>query len=384
MTVASLTPIEELRLETLYSYNILDTPQESDFDKLVELAYHITGCPMIAISFIDRDRQWLKAQKGLGIDSIDRGTSLCTYTNLEEQEIIIEDLLQDSRFSSHPMVAGGFCFRFYAGIKISSPNGLTMGTLCMSDTVPRSLTESQVAALRLITQQVCTILETRLQNNFLRKRAEELITLEQRTVQHNLVQQESERQQIGYRLHEGFAQTLAACHALMTHAEQNEAIRLRTIQLTRKELHQLIHEVRDYSRAITPTTMRRVDLADMLSSLIDQTRTLSSITIRLEVKGRTERINREAAMGLYRNVQEFLTQMQENGNASSVLIRLKVGSSVSLLLMDNRTTQSQTELEKNTLVRTMHNRTLHFNGTVRYKPFSVKGNAMLIALPNSN
>ena len=58
--------IEEItRLQTVLSFNILDTPYEQDFDGLVQLASLICDCPIAIISMIDDTRQWYKAKVGI-------------------------------------------------------------------------------------------------------------------------------------------------------------------------------------------------------------------------------------------------------------------------------------------------------------------------------
>lgn len=63
MQFAILPDNEEQRLNNLLSYEILDTPEEKDFNDLAELAVQISGCPYALISFTDKDRQWFKAKK---------------------------------------------------------------------------------------------------------------------------------------------------------------------------------------------------------------------------------------------------------------------------------------------------------------------------------
>ena len=53
------------RLKSLYRYGILDTPKEDEFEKLVRLVCEVFDVPIAAISFVDRERQWFKAEVGL-------------------------------------------------------------------------------------------------------------------------------------------------------------------------------------------------------------------------------------------------------------------------------------------------------------------------------
>ena len=58
------------RLQTLLSYNILDTPQEDEFDNLVKLISLICNTPIALISMLDDRRQWNKAKIGIEPDEV--------------------------------------------------------------------------------------------------------------------------------------------------------------------------------------------------------------------------------------------------------------------------------------------------------------------------
>ncbi|NNK16930.1 MAG: hypothetical protein HKP51_08505 [Sulfitobacter sp.] len=62
---ADLHPLNAERLDTLHGFDILDTPEETEFNEIVELASQICGTPISLISLVDEDRQWFKASVGL-------------------------------------------------------------------------------------------------------------------------------------------------------------------------------------------------------------------------------------------------------------------------------------------------------------------------------
>ena len=167
---------EEKRLDDLYAYGILDTAREEDFEELVALAAQVSGCPIATISFVDRNRQWFKASKGLEVSETPREISFCTHTLLEEGAMIIEDARQDERFAANPVVTGDMQIIFYAGTPIISTNGHKLGTVCVIDHKKRTFSDEQLAALKIIAKQVTHLLDLRLQNKILQERSQNLVS----------------------------------------------------------------------------------------------------------------------------------------------------------------------------------------------------------------
>jgi anti-sigma regulatory factor (Ser/Thr protein kinase) len=151
---------ETARLAALRSYRILDTEPEAAFDDLTLLASQICGTPIAAISLIDNDRQWLKSKVGLPFGEGPRHLSFCTHA-LSESMMIVRDAREDDRFRENPMVTGEPHVRFYAGAPLVTPDGHALGTLCVVDRQPRTLTEEQTQALDALRRQVQSQLELR-------------------------------------------------------------------------------------------------------------------------------------------------------------------------------------------------------------------------------
>jgi signal transduction histidine kinase/ActR/RegA family two-component response regulator len=153
--------VEESRLKVLQEYAILDTQDENIFDDLTYLASHICQTPMALITLLDRDRQWFKSKLGFEIKETPRDIAFCNKTIEHAEVFVIRDALQDVRFAENPLVTSRPHIRFYAGARITSPEGYTLGSLCVLDTKPKELTEEQRAALQALARQVMNLLESR-------------------------------------------------------------------------------------------------------------------------------------------------------------------------------------------------------------------------------
>lgn len=97
MIVAPLTDNESERLRDLFKYNILDTPEEQDFNDIVCLASQICGTSISLISLIDKDRQWFKVKVGLRVDETHRNLDFCAHTIQSDELMMVKNALQDER-----------------------------------------------------------------------------------------------------------------------------------------------------------------------------------------------------------------------------------------------------------------------------------------------
>ncbi|HLM42425.1 MAG TPA: GAF domain-containing protein, partial [Myxococcaceae bacterium] len=155
---------EEKRLQALRRYGILDTPPESEYDDIVQLAARLCDVPIALVSLVDRDRQWFKANVGLpGVSETERCISFCTFAIEQEHVFVVEDATQDARFASNPLVTQAPFIRFYAGASIQTEEGFNLGTLCVIDREPRVLTDAQRQGLLALKRQVELHLRMRLQ-----------------------------------------------------------------------------------------------------------------------------------------------------------------------------------------------------------------------------
>ena len=101
MTYPYNDDVEEIkRLQTLLSFNILDTPPQEEFDSLVKLISLICDSPIAIISMIDDKRQWYKAKVGIPQNEVPRDQTFCRYTLEQDDLLEITDARKDWRIAS--------------------------------------------------------------------------------------------------------------------------------------------------------------------------------------------------------------------------------------------------------------------------------------------
>lgn len=161
-TPAPTLPEEPERMEALRRYEVLDTEADPEFDHIAELASIVCQAPIALVTLVDEQRQWFKARVGLDLESTDRDAAFCAHAIASNDLMVVRDAMNDSRFSTNPLVLGDPKIRFYAGAPIITPDGHRIGTVCAIDREPRELGPAQQAALGVLARMAMDHLEARL------------------------------------------------------------------------------------------------------------------------------------------------------------------------------------------------------------------------------
>ena len=144
MMKPALHPLEAARQETINALDLGTSGSEPTYDAIVSLLADAIDVPICLLSIVDGGRQYFKSNIGLRVDEIPRDISFCGHAILRSDELmVVEDTALDERFSDNPLVLGYPNIRFYAGAVINAPNNLPVGTVCVIDRNPRTLSDQE-------------------------------------------------------------------------------------------------------------------------------------------------------------------------------------------------------------------------------------------------
>jgi GAF domain-containing protein len=141
---------ESQRLKAVALYRTVDEAVSKTLNDLTRLAAAICETPISLITILEADQQIFMARQGIEGQGTLRRDAFCNHALSIDDLLIVEDAQNDQRFQQNPYVIGDPHIRFYAGAPLTVEDGATLGTLCVIDSEPRTLTDHQQEALRIL------------------------------------------------------------------------------------------------------------------------------------------------------------------------------------------------------------------------------------------
>ncbi|MBS4066910.1 MAG: GAF domain-containing protein [Chitinophagaceae bacterium] len=317
MSTAPIPHNEELRLNDLYSYEILDSSPEEEFNDLVELASLFCRTPISLISLVDRKRQWFKARKGFSKAQTDRSSSFCAHALLGNDVMVIEDAASDIRFAHNPLVTGESRIRFYAGAPIVSPEGYKLGTVCVLDNKPQRFSEIQRKVLELISKQVTKLLELRQKNILIQKKAKESIAYKSQLISRVFHDNEQDKRIIADNLHEDLAQRLVYC----IHALGGKSIH-QHMDVIRDEMNRILIDLRVLTYTISPLSDENFNPVELIRDFVDRVAVTFPCRIILKQADADDFFHPKVSVNLIRIMEEWLRLLLKKDDLNLVEIEI--------------------------------------------------------------
>lgn len=135
---APMGPRELERRKALYSFNILHTAKDANFDRITHVCKLMFNTKMVVMSLLDSDTSWYKSTSGLELSQSARVTGFCSHTILgnSDEPMVVLDSKKDWRFARNPHVVAAPNIRFFAGAPLRTSDGHNLGALCLIDDKP--------------------------------------------------------------------------------------------------------------------------------------------------------------------------------------------------------------------------------------------------------
>ena len=167
---------EAERLHALSEYGLGSDRPLPSLDPVVQIAARAFGMPAAAVNMIGSDHVFFAASSGIDADGegvdLARDVSFCAHALAQDDVMVVPDASADDRFHDNPLVTGPARLRFYAGVRLLSPQGLPLGALCVIDNRPRhDFLEEDRTRLRELARMASDRLELRRVEIALERRA---------------------------------------------------------------------------------------------------------------------------------------------------------------------------------------------------------------------
>jgi serine phosphatase RsbU (regulator of sigma subunit) len=137
---------------------MLLTEPDAALNRITNELARVFDVPTAAISFIDRDTQYYTAAVGIpepfATTRVEpREISICSFVVGNNDMLIVQDLAADARFRDSSAVID-LGIRFYAGAPLRADSGRAIGSLCILDSRPRTISNREREMLRIVAEGV--------------------------------------------------------------------------------------------------------------------------------------------------------------------------------------------------------------------------------------
>jgi signal transduction histidine kinase len=154
--------VESLRQQTIHDYQLDQLQHDPEFDHVSELVAELFKVPISAVTVLGRDQQLFHGACGLGSRTTARSDAFCNMTVQKDEVFVVEDAAADERFRDNALVTGEPFIRFYAGAPLRLATGSAVGSLCIIDRKPRTMSDEDRTRLLLLARTVSDLMELRI------------------------------------------------------------------------------------------------------------------------------------------------------------------------------------------------------------------------------
>lgn len=153
---------ENLRIQALERYRVLDMPPDRLVARIPRLAAQSLGMPMATVSIVGEDDIYLMATHGLpDLARLPRDEGLCGSAVMNSAPYVVNDAPSDPR-TAHNRFVHTHRVKFYACAPIVTFDGFSLGAVAVMDTEVRTMSDVQLSVLQDLAAIVMEQLDLRL------------------------------------------------------------------------------------------------------------------------------------------------------------------------------------------------------------------------------
>jgi PAS domain S-box-containing protein len=244
----------------------------------------------------------------------------CGTAIYRKETVIVTDIAADPLWEGHRDLTLAFGLRACWSIPVLNSRGEVLAAFAVYYTTVKSPGAGEMDIFERIANLVTIIIES--------KRAEEKLLKQELDKQKLIAQamvdaQEKERAEIGKELHDNINQILSTTKLYLELAKNDNNQRLNLINRSAGNIHNAIHEIRNISRSLVPSSIGDLGLQDSIADLVESIRTTRTIHVEFYPMGEFDtRISDKAKLMLFRIIQEQVNNVLKHSGARNLIIEL--------------------------------------------------------------
>lgn len=243
------------RMRAIEDYDILHGAR-AQLQSIVELSARVARVSSATVNIITATEQVQVATVGFVGRAMAREDSMCTRVVEAEEPVVLTDASVDARFRDNPHCTGELgLIRFYAAHPLVTPEGVTVGTLCVYDEEPRAIDEALHDDLRTLADGVV--------GAFVLERATRDLTEAHTRLG-------AFASQVSHDLKNPLASVMMAVElASDTTDDPRQVELLERAQRGARRMGTLIEEILDHARSGIARTHQPIDLGELLDEVLE-------------------------------------------------------------------------------------------------------------------
>jgi signal transduction histidine kinase len=309
--------VEQQRVDSLYSYHLIDGVGNDQFDSLVKLASTVCETPIATLNLLDEDTEYTISSYGVELHSLPRKESICNHIIANPVPLVVEDISQDERFTNKSSFINNNGLKFFAGFPLVNTEGYAIGAICVYDSDPKKMTSDQLTALETIANQILLLFNSH-------KHISEL-EQKQDTLQQNIDNLEEYTGFISNDLRSPFRNIELISEILydkhITDLPQDSLDHLKDIVTETKESREFIVDLLEYSKSISAFNQEfeLVSMDELIHKLVAKMKIPEKFTVEIEGEMPEFYFPRMALNHLFSNLIENATKYND---AEEPIIRI--------------------------------------------------------------